>query len=91
VKHLKAAYRRRCLCPWQQGAFPVNKVPEAIVDDSVKIARTLEVSVEYLIDGVNSTVPREIDAFYMRYKKFSVLLKYPRVIHPAQSMFRTQA
>ena len=43
------------------------------VDDAVKIAHALEVSVEYLVEGANSTVPREIDVFYTRYKKFSVL------------------
>ncbi|MDR1399535.1 MAG: helix-turn-helix domain-containing protein [Treponema sp.] len=46
------------------------------VDDAVKIAQALEVSVEYLLEGVNSSLPREIDVFYTRYKKFSVLLEY---------------
>jgi transcriptional regulator with XRE-family HTH domain len=46
------------------------------VDDAVKIACALEVSVEYLVEGSNSGVPREIDIFYTRYKKFSVLLEY---------------
>jgi transcriptional regulator with XRE-family HTH domain len=46
------------------------------VDDAVKIARALEVSVEYLVEGANSAMPREIDTFYTRYKKFSVLLEY---------------
>jgi transcriptional regulator with XRE-family HTH domain len=54
------------------------------VDDAVRIAHALEVSTEYLVEGANSTVPREIDAFYTRYKKFSVLLEYLEDLTPEQ-------
>jgi transcriptional regulator with XRE-family HTH domain len=54
------------------------------VDDAVKRAHALEVSVEYLVEGANSTVPREIDTFYTRYKKFSVLLEYLEELTPEQ-------
>ncbi|MDR3303179.1 MAG: helix-turn-helix domain-containing protein, partial [Treponema sp.] len=34
------------------------------VDDAVRIADALGVSTEYLVEGVNSRLPREIDVFY---------------------------
>jgi transcriptional regulator with XRE-family HTH domain len=51
-----------------------NILPRA--DDAVKIAKELGVTVEYLIEGHHSTMPQEIDSFYLKYKKFSILLAY---------------
>jgi transcriptional regulator with XRE-family HTH domain len=53
-------------------------------DDAVKIADALGVTVEYLVDGATSAVPHEIELFYMRYKKFSVLLEYLDILNQEQ-------
>jgi hypothetical protein len=54
------------------------------VDDAVRIADALGVSTEYLVEGVNSRLPREIDVFYRHYKKYSVLLEYMEELTPEQ-------
>jgi transcriptional regulator with XRE-family HTH domain len=53
-------------------------------DDAVKIAGELQVTVEYLIEGVNSAIPKDIDMFYMRYRKYSILLEYLDLLNQEQ-------
>jgi transcriptional regulator with XRE-family HTH domain len=54
------------------------------VDDGVKIAKELGVTVEYLVEGTNSGVSKEIDNFYMKYKKFSIVLEYLELLNQEQ-------
>ncbi|MDR3342647.1 MAG: helix-turn-helix domain-containing protein [Treponema sp.] len=54
------------------------------VDDGVKIAGELGVTVEYLVMGTNSRIPKEIDNFYMKYKKFSIVLEYLELLNQEQ-------
>jgi transcriptional regulator with XRE-family HTH domain len=54
------------------------------VDDGVKIAGELGVTVEYLVAGTDSRIPKEIDNFYMQYKKFSIVLEYLELLNQEQ-------
>ncbi|MDR3342646.1 MAG: helix-turn-helix domain-containing protein [Treponema sp.] len=54
------------------------------VDDGVKIAKELGVTVEYLVEGTDSSVSKEIDDFYMQYKKFSIVLEYLELLNQEQ-------
>ena len=54
----------------------INKGILPRADEALKIARELGVTVEFLLEGRNSDVPREADKFYMTYRRFSVLLDY---------------
>ncbi|MDR3170277.1 MAG: helix-turn-helix domain-containing protein [Treponema sp.] len=54
------------------------------VDDAVKIAGELGVTVEYLVMGTNSGVSKEIDNFYVKYKKFSIVLEYLELLNQEQ-------
>ncbi|MDR3284480.1 MAG: helix-turn-helix domain-containing protein [Treponema sp.] len=54
------------------------------VDDAAKIAKELGVMVEYLVSGAHSFAPRDADDFYLRYKRFSILLEYVEQLPPEQ-------
>jgi transcriptional regulator with XRE-family HTH domain len=53
-------------------------------DDAAKIAKELNVTVEYLVTGTNSFALGEADEFYMKYRKFSVLLEYLELLNQEQ-------
>jgi transcriptional regulator with XRE-family HTH domain len=54
------------------------------VDDAHKIAGELGVTVEFLLEGRNSEVSQEEDKFYMRFRRFSVMLDYMEELSPEQ-------
>jgi transcriptional regulator with XRE-family HTH domain len=54
------------------------------IDDGVKIAKELGFTAEYLVLGQNAGVSRDIDAFYRKYKRFSILLEYMELLNMEQ-------
>jgi transcriptional regulator with XRE-family HTH domain len=64
-----------------------GRIPPA--DVAVKIAKVLNVSVEYLIEGAD-TETTETDMFYRKYKKYSdILQEFDKLSHTAYKSAKT--